>query len=192
MAPKDLSLTPTTLSSAKSASLAGSRARALVRASLGLPEHQGNSTATVTHFYIGQIGAWEPEKQLARVVSIGRVDSLISRTVNLAHGPLVSGTSLLEGSVFRVELAAREVRRLEAEKQRLESRVSDLEREVGEFRPYVRTIRRLLGEYSAATERVQHITERLESRYNPSGALERARQLDALDAPIEEEREEIW
>lgn len=182
-------MTEPQLESAKILYAAGNRAKALVRGGLGWAEPCGSSTATVLSGSVWPMGAWEPEGDARRAITFGEIGTLIGGTVSCLQPLSASGTFVIQTDptpTLSIEIGI-----LRGEKQALEDRIVRLERDLEGFRPYVHTIQRLAAEYAAATGRVRSIVDGMGSTYRSSGALERARELDAFDEPISEEREEI-
>jgi len=154
------------------------RVKDLFRAAMDLPLSLDSSTTKVMN--------------ISRAMQIGRLFSLIEEKIILSLPLSASGTMIVESDPASWAVAAQQVGLLEKEKERLERRITSLERTVEEFRPYMQTIKRLVDEHTAATVKVQAILQNLHSRYEPSGALDRARLKDVFEEPIDRKYEEIW
>jgi len=179
---------PPSLSIAKGAYSASERVKLLLCEAGTIFDTPSTATAPSGICCGGEV--WNLNDQVVRAMKVGQIDSVVGRTVNIALGtmPLIRGEGILANTVPLAEYKTQELNRLQGENRELESRVSVLEHELNEFRPHIRTIQRLLGEYSAATEKVRHIIENLRSGYRSSGALEKARILDGDLGPIDPDR----
>jgi hypothetical protein len=71
----------------------------------------------------------------------------------------------------------------------LEHRVEDLEQELNDIRAYWPTIKKLVAEYGAATDRVSLALSQLGRDYNPAQAWRIAQERDVLKEPMEEDAE---
>ena len=70
---------------------------------------------------------------------------------------------------------------LQTAKRNLESRVSELETSLGEIQVYLPTMKKLIGEYSAASTRVENCIKDMTAKYGARTALEIARKKDVLE-----------
>jgi hypothetical protein len=150
----------------------------LFRAAMGLPLSLDSSTTK--------------EINIGRAMQIGSLFSLVDEKINLSLPLSPSGTMIVLGGTASWAVSAQQVVLLEKEKERIERRVTSLERTVEGFRPYIQTIQRLVDEHTAATVRVQTMLQLFNSKYEPTGAIEKARALDAFEEPIDRKYEEIW
>lgn len=151
---------------------------------------EDNSTATVSIYPFGTI---EMPFETSRAIRFSRLDGLINDAICVSQALTASGTMIMQKSPGS-NPAARYISQLRAENHHLENRVGALEAELQQFRPYMRTIQRMVDEHQAGTVRAHEIIRNLNSTYHPAGAIERAaeRDRDVIVGPPGIEEDEIW
>jgi hypothetical protein len=121
------------------------------------------------------------------------VKELFSKAIASYEPHSATGTMMLP-KIFGMTTQAKYVDQLKATNQQLEYRVGALESELRAFRPYMKTIQRMVDEYQAGTVRAQQILRDLRTNYQPSGAIARAaqRDIEVITEPIDWSAEETW
>ncbi|MFL6312206.1 MAG: hypothetical protein ACJ71W_08870 [Terriglobales bacterium] len=176
------------LETAQKAIRANARLKALRLTSLGqlYDEAPSNNTATqtVTHGWL--------QGDATKVLEFSYMEGMIGKVISCCQSQATSGTMVIpkkQGMIIQAEY----VDHLETKNQQLEYRLGALESELKQFRPYMKTIQRMVDEYQAGTVRAQQIVRDLRANYQPTGAIERAaqRDLEVITEPIDWSAEEI-
>ncbi|HEV7673538.1 MAG TPA: hypothetical protein VGQ12_03305 [Candidatus Angelobacter sp.] len=154
----------------------------------GLMFESAVSNNTATESPTGTYATIEP----TQMDELRLVKDLLRKAVGSYHHRITAGTMVVP-QVPGMTIQAKYVDQLKATNQQLEYRLGALESELKSFRPYMKTIQRMVDEYQAGTVRAQQIVRDLRANYQPSGAIERAAQLDrdVIEGPIDRSYEEI-
>lgn len=184
---EDLTYTPI-LETAKKAFRANARLKALQLTSLGQLYGEAVSNNTATQLVPD---VWL-QSDATKVLEFSHMEGLIDKVFSCCRPVTTSGTMMIP-KIQGMTIQAEYVDQLELTNQHLADRVGALESELKLFRPYMKTIQRMVDEYQAGTVRAQQIVRDLRANYEPTGAIERAaqRDLEVITEPIDWSAEEI-
>lgn len=156
---EDLTYTPI-LETARKAFRANARLKALQLMASGqsYDEAISNNTATqpVLHGWL--------QSDATKVLEFSYMEGLIDKVFSSCRERVTSGTMVIPKNQG-MTIQAKYVDQLEATNQHLEYRVGALESELKQFRPYMKTIQRMVDEYQAGTVRAQQIVRDLRANY---------------------------